>query len=210
MIPINEIKITFKEYSDSKIEYIAKHESNELRKEVLPILENEIILRGLDKDLISWFKAETNPFSEMEKASIINKIQHLNCSKCSSKIEKLYGFEINTITAFIFIFRDSSEKKILCRRCGNLEKSKSMFSTFFLGWWSRTGIISTPYTLIKDVINLMLYKEKISNKILNDIVEDNVGVLRIEGCGLEELNNLVLLHNTQYLEEKIISESTLV
>ena len=48
MYSIEEIRENYKEFSDSKIENIARNESKGLRKEVLGILKDEIEKRNLD------------------------------------------------------------------------------------------------------------------------------------------------------------------
>ncbi|MCB0455166.1 MAG: hypothetical protein KDC62_07230, partial [Aequorivita sp.] len=95
MYSIDEIRENYKEFSDSKIENIAKKESKGLRKEVLGILKDEIEKRKLDKNLISWVETETKTYSGIERDLLIKKIQNLNCPKCSEKKDRLYGFEIN-------------------------------------------------------------------------------------------------------------------
>ena len=97
MYNIEEIRENYKGFSDSKIENIAKKESKGLRKEVVEILKEEIEKRNLDKNLISWVETETKTFDGIERESLIKKIQHLNCPKCSEKKDRLYGFEINKV-----------------------------------------------------------------------------------------------------------------
>ena len=71
MYSIDEIRKNYKEFSDSKIENIAKNESKGLRKDILGILKGEIEKRNLDKNLISGVEAE-HPDSKIG-AAIFNK-----------------------------------------------------------------------------------------------------------------------------------------
>jgi hypothetical protein len=60
-----------------------------------------------------------------------------------------------------------------------------MLKTFFLGWWSKRGIIATPFTLISDLIKIFRKKSE-SKEILDEFIENNTGILRI----IIEENNL--------------------
>ena len=95
MYSIEEIKENYRNFSDSKIENIAKNEAKGLRKEVRSILKEELEKRNLDKILISWTEVETDRYTGVERESLINKIQNLSCPRCSKKVDRLYGFEIN-------------------------------------------------------------------------------------------------------------------
>ena len=202
MISIEEIKENYKKFSDSKIENIALSESKELRKEVLSILKDEILKRKLDPNLVTWVDAETNTLTDFEKQSIKTKIENLKCPNCELKRSELKGWEINTVASFLITFRDSSNNRILCHYCGRNKKIISFLVTLIAGWWSRRGILRTPYILFKDIVNLF-YQRKISDKIIDELINVNNGMLKLGGTDSEQLVELVQWHNLDYLTLEI-------
>jgi len=197
MYSVEEIRKNYEEFSDSKIENIARNESKGLRKEILGILKEEIEKRNLDERLITWVDAETNTLTDFEKQSLIKKIENLNCPNCGQKRSKLSGQEFNTIISLIIWCNNVTENRILCDNCGRNKKIKSFLITSFAGWWSKRGIILTPYTLIKDIINIF-YKKKINDRIIKEFIEQNNGMFRLHGTDNENLFNLISWHNNDY------------
>lgn len=197
MISIDEIRKNYKEFSDSKIENLALYESKSLRKEVLVILKDEILKRNLDNNLITWFEAETNTLTDYEKQTLIKKIENLKCPECGQKKDKLRGQEFNIVVSFIIILNNETKNIILCRQCGNKKKFKYFLITFLTGWWSRKGIFLTLNYLIKDLINIF-YQKKISDRIIDDFIEQNNGPFRIHGTDEKVLFNFILNHNNNY------------
>ena len=201
MYSVDEIKENYKDFSDSKIENIAKKESKGLRKEVLGILKAEIEKRNLDKNLISWVETETKTFEGIERESLKTKIQNLNCRKCSEKKDRIYGFEINQIVSVLLFANDTRNEKILCLSCGKKAKFKAILITFFAGWWSRRGIFLTPFTVIKDSFNFF-FIEKISDRIINRLIDENTGHFRRKGIENGILNRLIKRRNEKDILEE--------
>lgn len=199
MYNIEEIKENYKKFSDAKIVDIARYQSKGLRKEVLEILKDEIVHRGLDKRLISWVDAETDTLTDLEIHSLINKIENLPCPDCLQKKGKLSGFEINRVVSVIFDTNDTTNWKIICSKCGNREKIKSMMVTLLAGWWSRHGFFLTPYILIKDSINFF-FQKKMSDRILIQFIEKNTGLIRLRGTEEKALIGLIRSHNKREIE----------
>jgi len=197
MYSVEEIRENYKEFSDSKIENIARNESKGLRKEILKVLKTEIENRNLDERLITWVDAETKTLTDFEKQSLIKKIENLNCPNCGQKRRKLIGQEFNTIISLILWCNDTTENRILCYYCGRNKKIKSFLITGFAGWWSKRGILLTPYTLIKDTINIF-FQKKINDRIIAEFIEQNNGMFRLHGTDNENLSNLIAWHNNDY------------
>ena len=200
MYSVEEIRENYKGFSDSKIENIAKNESKSLRKEVLAILKDEIEKRNLDKNLISWVETETKTYDGIERDSLIKKIQNLNCPKCAEKKDRLYGFEINQVVSVLLFANDTRNEKILCLSCGKKAKLKAILITFFAGWWSRRGIFLTPCIVIKDSFNF-LFINKISDKIINRLIDENTGHFRRKGTENGTLNRLIKRRNEKEILE---------
>jgi 5-methylcytosine-specific restriction endonuclease McrA len=197
MYSIEEIRENYKGFSDSKIENIARNESKGLRKEVLGILKEEIKKRDLDKNLVTWVDAENNALTDFEKQSLIRKIENLKCPNCGLKVTKLIGQEFNTIVSLILLCNETTENRILCSNCGRNKKIKSFIINLLAGWWSKRGILLTPYTLIKDTINLF-FKKKINDRIIAEFIEQNNGMFRLHGTDDETLFGLISWHNNNY------------
>jgi|TARA_E500000318_G_scaffold110157_2_gene124895 hypothetical protein len=201
MYSVEEIRENYKGFSDSKIENIAKKESKGLRKEVLGILKEEIEKRNLDKNLISWIETETKTYDGIERDSLIKKIQNLNCPKCSEKKDRLYGFEINQVVSVLLFANDTRNEKILCLSCGKKAKLKAILITFFAGWWSRRGILLTPWIVVKDSFNF-LFINKMSDKIINRLIDENTGHFRRKGTENGTLSRLIKRRNEKEIFEE--------
>ncbi|WP_282041860.1 hypothetical protein [Winogradskyella flava] len=179
MYSLDEIKENYRGFSDSKVENIAKNESKGLRKEVLSILKDEIKRRNLNISLISWVDTETKSFDGDERRVLLKKIQEQHCPKCSGK-NILYGFETNTVKSFLIGTSFIKDEVILCRSCGKQAKLNAILITFFAGWWSGKGFLSTPFIILKDTVNF-LFINKISHRILNSSVDRTTGSFRRYG-----------------------------
>jgi len=194
MLTIEEIRNNYKTLSDSKIEKIALFESKKLKKEFIDVLRDEIKERNLSPNLLSWVDAETDTFKPNEIESLKRKINVLACPKCSMKTNNIYGFELNKIMSFLIFTKETNQNMILCKSCGNKEKANWLFTTFLFGWWSLNGFLTTINIIVKDSINFM-YLNKISNRVLDKVIKENTGHLRINGTDDESLLNFLKEYN---------------
>lgn len=176
----DEIKNNYKKMSDSEIEKIALFESIGLQRKVIEILRSEIKIRGLNSNLLNWVNSGSKKFEENELEGLIKDISILPCPKCSKNSSILYGYEINKIFSYVISSSESQKEKILCSACGKKEKALSIIQNSLFGWWSKSGMFSTPYLLTKDIFNLSRSK-KISKRILNKMIINNTGYLRMNG-----------------------------
>lgn len=200
MLTTEEIRENYKHFPDSKIENIAKYESKGLRKDAVQILKEEIEKRNLDKNLISWVNAETKSYEGIERESLIQKFQNLPCPKCLKKEGPLYGFEINKISSVLLLTFISRKEMVLCLSCGKMQKFYALLITFFSGWWSVKGFLLTSWTLLKDSFNYLIL-EKISNKILNRIIDENTADFRLNGTENKNLQKLIKYRNQAEIPE---------
>jgi hypothetical protein len=174
MNTINGIENNYKKFDDWKILELAENPSG-LREDVIPILLNELRLRKLDCDF-EWIKLELKRFDAFEKEVLTERIEKLKCSQCLMK-SNLNGYEFNTrISVFITDF-DKTEKFIICKKCARKKRIISLLKTSLFGWWSRAGIISTPFTILFDISKVYNRKSQ-SKKIINEFIENNTGNLR--------------------------------
>lgn len=110
------------------------------------------------------------------------------------KKDRLYGFEMNQVVSGIVFYREIKREKILCKSCGTKEKLSAITLTFFAGWWSASGIILTPLTIIKDSVNF-LFLEKTDERVFNRVVDDYTGYFRRRGTTNEALDRLIKKSN---------------
>lgn len=195
MWTVEEIKKNYSKFDDWKIKELALNPKG-LRKEIVPILNEEIKKRNLDIELIKWVNYETKTFEGLEKKNLIENIIKSKCSLCLEN-SNLRGYKFNTIISALVVITDKTENLIICNDCAKSKRLNSMSKTFFLGWWSKRGIISTPFTLISDLIKI-LRKESESKEIIDEFIENNTGVLRIslEQNNLNEV--LAKFNNPEY------------
>ena len=97
----------------------------------------------------------------------------------------MHAYRFNTIISALVTITDKTENLIICDQCAKSKRLNTMLKTFFLGWWSKRGIIATPFTLISDLIKIFRKKSE-SKEILDEFIENNTGILRI----IIEENNL--------------------
>jgi hypothetical protein len=183
MWTVEEIRKNYRNFDDGKIKEIALNPKG-LRKEIIPILNEEIRNRNLDIQLIEWVNYETNKFEGLEKQNLLEKIAKLKCSLCLVN-SNLHAYRFNTIISALVTITDKTENLIICDQCAKSKRLNTMLKTFFLGWWSKRGIIAKPFTLISDLIKIFRKKSE-SKEILDEFIENNTGILRI----IIEENNL--------------------
>lgn len=176
MWTVEEIRKNYKNFDDGKIKEIALNPKG-LRKEIIPILNEEIRNRNLDIQLIEWVNHETNKFEGLEKKNLLDQIKKLECSMCLVN-SNLYAYRFNTIISALITITDKTETLIICEQCAKTKRLNTMLKTFFLGWWSKRGILATPFTLISDLIRIFRKKSE-SKEILDEFIENNTGLLRI-------------------------------
>jgi len=196
MWTVEEIRENYRKFEDWKIRELAQNPSG-LRKEIVPILIEEIKKRNLDIELITWVNYETNKFEGFEKKDLIKRILNSKCSLCNLN-SNLKGYKFNTLISVLINITDKSESLIICNDCARKKRLNSMLKTFFLGWWSKRGIISTPFTLISDLINIFK-KESVSKEIIDDYIENNTGMLRLS-LEKNNLNEMIAEFNNSQMK----------
>jgi hypothetical protein len=173
---LEEITKNYKNFDDSKIKELALYPKG-LRKEIVPVLNEEIRRRNLGIALIEWVNHETNVFEGLERKQLIEKIKRSTCSACGVD-GHLSGYRFHTIISALVTITYKIENLIICETCAKQKKIRSMTTTFLLGWWSKKGFLSTPFVLVSDLAN-MFRKETVSTEIFDEFIEHHTGVLRI-------------------------------
>lgn len=176
MFTIEELKENYKNFDDAKIEKIALNPTG-LRREVVPILKEEIKKRGLNIELMKWVGYEAIYFEGLEREKLLTDIRRSICSNCNINTD-LKGYRFNTVISAFILLGDVTKEKIICAKCARKMRTRSMLKTFFLGWWSRQGILMTPYALFSDIIRIFRV-ERESEEIIDKFIDANTGVLRM-------------------------------
>jgi len=136
----------------------------------------------------------------IERKLLIKKIQNLNCPKCSKKKERLYGFEINQIISVFIFSNHTRNEQILCLSCGMKTKIRTILITVFAGWWSKRTILLTPKIIVKDIYNFLFIK-KLSNQIINNLINEKSGYFKRKGIDEESLNVLLKSRNVKHIAQ---------
>ncbi len=152
---------------DEKIVQLAK-EPKGLSDDAIQILKNQIRKRNLDNDLIQLIDLELAPISENERFRILDLIENSACPRCRKKESRLQGYKYHSTTC---------EHQIICKKCAKEIFRHSMISNLTTGWWYRNGISRMLFALISDLVN-QFFKTKISNKIMDDFIDNNIGRIR--------------------------------
>jgi hypothetical protein len=192
MLTVEEIKRNYQKFEDWKIKEIALNPKG-LRKEIIPILNNEIKLRNLGIELINWVNSETNTIEGQERKNLIYKILKSNCSICKEN-SNLRGFSFHTIIAAGIILKDNTEKLIICSKCAKRKRLNALFQTLFFGWWSESGLLKTPYTLISELCKIFR-KESENEMVINEFIDNNTRILR-NSLEKNNLNQILKNYNT--------------
>lgn len=198
MLTPAEIKSYYKKLENWKIKELAQ-DAKTLRKDVIPILNQEIIDRNLGDELLIWVEKETNRFTGQERQNLIHKIKKEKCSLCLEN-NRLEGYIFKTVTSYIIKSDIKVEAMIICPECAKSIRINSIAKTFFLGWWSKSGLINTPFEIISSLIRMLQHKKE-DARVINLFINENTGKIRES---LEKNNLFSLLQN---LNGKILEEA---
>lgn len=198
MWTVEEIRENYRKFDDWKIEELASNPKG-VRKDIVPILNEEIERRNLDIALIKWVNYETNTFEGLERKNLILKIRKSECSICN-ETSKLNGYQFNTIVSALIVETHQRELQIICDDCARSKRLKSMRTTFFFGWWSGDGLFSTPLTLVSDFIRIFR-KEAEDKEIMDEFIYNNTGMLRVALEKGYDLNDIIASFNN-LIEER--------
>jgi hypothetical protein len=177
-IDLDQIRKNYADFDDFKIEHLAKNEAGGLEPDVIPILINEIIKRGLDPDLIKGIEVQTKALTESELNELKTKITNLSCPDCGSKGTPLIGSLIRTVRSIVVLTTYKKTPVITCKSCADKRRKNAMISTFLLGWWGIPfGIIRTPIALIASLTDKNR-QDKISDGIITVFAIENIGEIK--------------------------------
>ena len=196
MITPNDVRAHYQKMQDSQIIEIARNPQG-LRKEIVPVLKEEIRRRGLDPGLIAWVTDVHHEYRGLELAQLKRTISKSPCPVCGSR-DGITGTEHSRVTSYLILSEIENRKLLVCSRCARNMIHKNMLYTFLFGWWSKRGIFYTPFYLIKNVYNLF-FPEKTKLSVIEDFIKNNVGNLRRIKSDAELRNLIISYNDRQYV-----------
>ncbi|MFP9115645.1 hypothetical protein ACLI1A_17025 [Flavobacterium sp. RHBU_3] len=191
---IELIKKHYKTISNEKLISLATTEAHGLRKEVVPILMEEIRSRNLDKNIIEGFDRQMKKLTHEELINYCTIVQNCPCPYCGSTSDKLNGgVAKNTISVLLFTFQNT-KTFIACRNCNNKFYNSANTKTALLGWWG------LPWGPIK-TIGTLIYNSKIRREsevtapspLLQNFVKENIGKIEIEKNNPKGLQRIITI-----------------
>lgn len=190
MTDIERIKNHYKNHSDEKIKLIALHDSQGIKDRTIPILIEEIKRRGLDNQLIEWIKAQKRILSIKEMNDIKHIVQNCNCTICSSKKQKIFGYRYTTRAGLLLFSYFEDRILIVCKDCGEKKRKTSFLITLFFGWFSPKSFFHTPFVIFDKIKSYKNENEK-SNRIIEKFILKNIGNITIHNDSKEIIQELI-------------------
>ncbi len=194
MVDIDQIKERYIGYDDVKIIELAKTGAKALRSEVVPLLVDEIKRRNLGVEIIDWIHAERRVLTDSELDNLKRKIKNCVCQECMRN-RNLKGYQLTTRTGLVVTSHMSSRKLIVCEYCGRRKRKNSTIQSVLLGWISLIGLISYPF-LIMEKIKHFYKEEELSDRLIEDLINNNIGTITLGHDTTEVLTELLRKHNT--------------
>jgi hypothetical protein len=203
MLTAIEIEQNYDEFDDEKIIRILLHDARGLRKETIPIIENQIKKGKLDPFLINWIEAERKPLGTYELDRIKETINLLPCPLCKVQSDKILGFKIHEVTSMIINCSSDERELKCCQKCRQEKRKESNILTLVSGWWSLFGIILTPIALFRNWINSSKTRStNASNLMIEKLINDNRGTIRLSNDMKTALHGLIHEFNKCSLPRK--------
>ncbi|MFT3796136.1 hypothetical protein [Flavobacterium sp.] len=175
MLTAEEIKRNYKKFDDWKIIELAQ-DAGTLRKEIIPILNQEIKDRNLGDDLLIWVGLESNKFTGLERERLIDTIRKEKCSLCLEH-GRLEGYEFTTIKSYFIDSQTKNETLIICTECAQTKRTDSIVTTLLWGWWSRYGLFYTPVEVILTLIRWIRHQQE-DKETIDLFIDNTTGRIR--------------------------------
>ena len=190
---VEEIAERYKQMDDIELISFATTQVRTLREDALKCLKKELISRDIDTSILSILDSEYEYFEGLERTSLLQKIKGCTCPNCNVNSD-LKAYKYTRIISGFITLKNYDYTKILCSSCGTKEKWSTIGLNFLLGWWSKIGALETPFTIILDLCNSFI-TQKISDRLLEKIVDDNTGHFRRNGTEKLAVQQMVNSYN---------------
>ena len=175
---------------DAEIERIASNDGKWIHPEVLKIIEKEIRIRNLNKDLINGLYAQNKTYTSEELKYYSDIIRALPCPICESNSTKLNGTCFEEITGFVFVIVNKVAARIACPNCLDKIIEDANQNTLLMGWLDLPfGLLKTYFIIRKN--NKIKLENRIdsANNSLNSFVLGNIGEIELIKNNPQKLND---------------------
>jgi hypothetical protein len=189
---LKDIANYYSKRTDAEIIYIATENARGLRPGVLEIIENEIIKRNLNPNILEGAKAQNRQYTLDEITEISQKIRSLPCPMCGNKTAKLNGTVMHTVKSFIVFSTFRKEPIIACPDCLDKKNQESITSTAILGWWGIPwGLLKTPFYIYNNVKAKKQNRISVPNETLLGFTIQNIGEIETYKDDTEKLKRII-------------------
>ena len=189
---LKDIADYYSKKTDSEIIYIATENARGLRPGVLEIIENEIIKRNLNPNILDGAKAQNRQYTLDEITELSQRIRSLPCPMCGNKTAKLNGTVMHTVKSFIVFSTFRKESIIACPDCLDKKNQESIFSTALLGWWGfPSGFLKTPFYIYYNIKSKKQNRISEPNEALLGFTLQNIGEIETYKEDAEKLKRII-------------------
>ncbi len=193
MLELEKIRESYKTFDDVTLKKLARTGSKGLRPEVVPLLIEEIQIRGLESGLIDFVHADRRDLSDTELNQLKSKVKNCVCQECKrNRNLKAYRFE--TKIGIVLASHVTITKIIVCTDCGEYKRKQSALQSILLGWLSVVGFISYPL-LVYGKIKEYYKEDELSDQLIEDLIRNNIGTITLGNESNQTLTDLISTYN---------------
>ena len=197
---LDKIRDYYAQLTNDQLENIAMYEVQDLREDVLKIVEAEIKKRGLEEVYSNAIDEQSQPITPNRLEELTNKIKQLPCPICNNNHSDLIGGTIRKVRSFIVYSSYSHGHIIGCDTCVERERTKHIGISMALGWWGIPfGVIYTIRALIGHIGEVGKHRIAKSNEVIQAYAITNRGFIRGYWKDKEELVARLRHHNNQVI-----------
>jgi hypothetical protein len=189
---LKDIAEYYSKKSDSELIEIATEKATGLRPGVMEIIENEIIKRNLNLNILEGVKAQNKEYSLEEIKELSQILRSLPCPLCGSKTAKLNGTIMHTAKSFIVFSFFRKEPIIGCPNCLDQKNKEAITSSALLGWWGiPAGILKTPFYIYNNLQEKKQNRISEPNQTLLSFTLENIGQIETYKDDTEKLKKII-------------------
>ena len=189
---LKDIAEYYSKKSDSELIEIATEKATGLRPGVMEIIENEIIKRNLNLNILEGVKAQNKEYSLEEITELSQILRSLPCPLCGSKTAKLNGTIMHTAKSFIVFSFFRKEPIIGCPNCLDQKNKEAITSSALLGWWGiPEGILKTPFYIYNNLQEKKQNRISEPNQTLLNFTLENIGQIETYKDDTEKLKKII-------------------
>ncbi len=192
MFDIADLEKNYASFSDEKLIQLATKEVANLRPEAVEILQKELRMRGISKNVSEGISIQLNPLTDEQIHFYIDLIENLPCPVCNSNSQHLDAIQICEVVSFFIVTNHTKTLKIACPVCLDKALDRATIKTLFLGWWHfPDGLIQTIKGLDLNAKTKKTLISKQSNNLLQEFAAQNAGMIETYKNDKRKLLNII-------------------